>query len=267
MLRSPAVAGQFYPGTSDQLRAEVESYLIGSEEPQPALMAVCPHAGYVYSGRVTGQVLRRIEMPRRVILVGPNHRGIGAPVALMSDGAWATPLGEVELDGEMGRALKEQHSVISEDEKAHRFEHSLEVQVPFLQVMRPDILLTPLCLSYLGLDDCLQLGDILARAIESVGEPVLLLASTDMTHYETAKAAEQKDRQALERILALDPEGLFQVVRSQGITMCGVLPTTVCLCAALKLGAKSAELISYTNSGEVSGDYQQVVGYAGAIIT
>lgn len=266
MLRAPAVAGQFYPGSPEQLRTEVESYLQSGIEPQPAVLAVCPHAGYIYSGRVAGQVLSRVEVPRRVLLVGPNHRGLGAPVALMSSGGWQTPLGAVELDPELGQILKEHSDMVSEDSDAHRVEHSLEVQVPFLQILREDLLLTPLCISYLGLEECLELGAGIARAVRALGEPVLLLASTDMTHYESAQAAEKKDRQALERLLALDPNGLFHVVRGQGISMCGVLPTTVCLAAAIELGAQAAELVNYTNSGEVSGDYDQVVGYAGVIV-
>lgn len=266
MLREPAVAGQFYPASPQQLRTMVESYVDPQASPAPALVAVCPHAGYVYSGAVAGKVLSRVEVPRRVVVLGPNHRGVGAEAALMFRGGWLTPLGEVPLDQELGEKLLALSTLVEEDSLAHRYEHSLEVQVPFLQVLRRDFLLTPLCLGGLRLDECLQLGRELARAVGELEEPVLMVASTDMSHYISARQAEALDRKAIDRILALDPAGLYDTVRSLGITMCGVLPTTVALAAALELGAGRAELVEYTNSGAVSGDYDQVVGYAGLVI-
>lgn len=184
----------------------------------------------------------------------------------MSQGQWQTPLGEVELDAELGAQLLGRCSLLSEDHAAHMFEHSLEVQVPFLQMLQPELSILPICLSFLSFSECKQIGLSLAQAIRAVGEPVLMVASTDMTHYESAKAASQKDAKALERILALDPQGLFDTVRGLGITMCGVLPTTVCLVAALSLGASHARLVEYTHSGVVTGDDSQVVGYAGLIV-
>jgi AmmeMemoRadiSam system protein B len=266
MLRRPAVADQFYPGDPSSLSYTIDGYLKGHPQPQKALVAVSPHAGYVYSGRVAGQVLGGVEIPRRVVVLGPNHRGMGADAAIMSQGQWLTPLGQVELDAELGALLKENCALAAEDAHAHQFEHSLEVQIPFLQVLRRDFLLTPLCLGHLGYSECQELGQGLALAVKAISEPVLMVASTDMTHYESAEAAKQKDTKAIERILALDPRGLFDTVQGLGITMCGVLPTTVAMIAALELGASEAELIAYTNSGETSGDFQQVVGYAGLII-
>ena len=266
MLRAPAVAGQFYPGTHAQLAGQVAAFLETQVEPQPALVAVSPHAGYVYSGAVAGKVFSRVVVPPKVVLLGPNHRGLGAPVALMSQGAWQTPLGEVPLDAELGGELLEQSRLVREDHVAHQYEHSLEVQVPFLQARQPDLRLTPLCLSGLSLEQCQELGRDLAAVIQRAGEPVLMVASTDMTHYESAEQARDKDSRAIERIQALDPQGLYQTVLGQGISMCGVIPTTVCLAAALRLGAGQAELVAYTNSGEATGDMEQVVGYAGLII-
>ncbi|KMY65698.1 dioxygenase [Desulfocarbo indianensis] len=267
MLRHPVVADQFYPGDPGALRYMMDGFLKNRPaQPQKALAAVSPHAGYVYSGKVAGQVLGRLEIPGRVVVLGPNHRGMGADVAVMSQGHWLTPLGRVALDAELGSALKENCALVEEDSLAHQYEHSLEVQVPFLQALREDFMLTPLCLGRLGYEDCLQLGLGLARAIKAVAQPVLMVASTDMTHYESAQEAKAKDTKAIERILALDPKGLYDTVRGLGITMCGVLPTTVVLIAAKELGATQAELVAYTNSGEASGDYQQVVGYAGLII-
>jgi len=266
MLRRPAVADQFYPGDPSSLRYMIDGYLKGHPQPKKALVAVSPHAGYVYSGRVAGQVLGGVEIPRRVVVLGPNHRGMGAEAAVMSQGQWLTPLGQVELDGELGALLEQNCAMVQEDSLAHQFEHSLEVQIPFLQVLRRDFLLLPLCLGHLGYNDCLEVGQGLAKAIRATGEPVLMVASTDMTHYESAEAAKEKDSKAIERILALDPRGLYDTVRGLGITMCGVLPTTVAMISAKELGASEAELVAYTNSGETSGDYQQVVGYAGLVI-
>ncbi|MCB2185514.1 MAG: AmmeMemoRadiSam system protein B [Deltaproteobacteria bacterium] len=266
MLRSPAVAGQFYPGSPHELASVVDSFLDKEATPRPAIAAICPHAGYVYSGRVAAQVLSRVEIPRRVVVLGPNHRGVGADAAVMSQGQWETPLGRVDLDPELGGILTRGGGLFLEDASAHRHEHSLEVQVPFLQALRPDFLLTPICLGQLDWPSCRELGRELARAVAGLGEPVLLVVSTDMTHYESAEMAEKKDRRAIERILALDPQGLYETVMGLRISMCGVLPTTVALVAARELGASRAELVAYTNSGVTTGDYRQVVGYAGLII-
>ncbi len=266
MVRQPAVAGQFYPGRPQDLLAMVRQCLDPEARPTPAYLAICPHAGYVYSGPTAGKTLSRVAIPRRVIVVGPNHRGAGAAAAVMSQGQWLTPLGPVPLDAELGQRLLSGSRILSEDSRAHQMEHSLEVQVPFLQVLQPDLLLLPICLGWLDFDQCAEVGHDLAKAIAGLGEPVLLLASTDMTHYESAAAARAKDSQALERVLSLDPKGLYDLVRTRGISMCGVLPTTACLAAAIELGAASAELVEYTNSGAASGDFSQVVGYAGLIV-
>lgn len=267
MLRQPAVAGQFYPGNAAQLRAMIQGFLDPQAAPQPALLAISPHAGYIYSGGTAGKVLSQARIPRRVVVVGPNHRGAGHGAAVMSQGQWQTPLGVVDLDADLGAQLLGRCSLLAEDAAAHMFEHSLEVQVPFLQMLQPELILLPICLSLLSFSECRQIGNSLAQAIRAVDEPVLMVASTDMTHYESASAAQKKDSQALERILALDPQGLFDTVRGLGISMCGVLPTTVCLVAALALGATSARLVEYTHSGVVSGDHQRVVGYAGLIVS
>jgi len=266
MVRQPAVAGQFYPGRPPDLLAAVRECLDPEATPRPAILAICPHAGYVYSGPTAGKTFSRVTIPRRVIVVGPNHRGAGAAAAVMSQGQWLTPLGPVALDAELGQRLLSGSRILSEDARAHHMEHSLEVQVPFLQVLQPDLLLLPICLGWLDFDQCAEIGHDLAQAIAGLGEPVLLVASTDMTHYESAAAARAKDSQALERVLSLDPQGLYEIVRVRGISMCGVLPATACLAAAIELGATSAELVEYTNSGAVSGDFAQVVGYAGLIV-
>ena len=217
-------------------------------------------------GAVAGMVLGRVQIPQRVILAGPNHRGLGAVVALMSHGEWETPLGRVGLDPKLGGLLLKNCPLMREDETAHLQEHSLEVQVPFLQALRPDFKLSPLCLSSLGLDECLELGRGIAAAIKELGEPVLMVASTDMSHYEPAEQAKQKDMAAIGQILDLDPAGLYETVARRAISMCGVLPTAVLLEAAKGLGAQKAELVKYTNSGDASGNFNEVVGYAGLIV-
>lgn len=267
MIREPAVAGRFYPGSAGQLQAEVDSMLAVDVAPRQALLAVCPHAGYIFSGATTGKVLGRVVVPRRVALLGPSHQGVGKPVALMSRGQWKTPLGLVELDERLGDLLKKHGPFIEEDETAHKFEHSLEVIVPFLQRRQPDLLLSPICLMGIGAEDCLTVGGAIAGAIKELGEPALIVASTDMSHYISADKARQLDGLAIERVLELDPMGLHRTVIGQGITMCGVVPTAVGLAAAKELGAAKAELVDYTHSGKVTGDDQEVVAYAGMIVS
>lgn len=266
MLRQPAVAGQFYPADPGQLEQMVSGMLEVSPRPEEALVAVSPHAGYIYSGSVAGKVLGRVVVPPRVVVAGVNHQGLGSAAAVMGNGSWAMPLGEVPLDQALAADLLARCPLINEDPLAHQYEHSLEVQVPFLQVRQPDLRLTPLSLGHLSFEECVQVAQALAGAIAAAGEPVLMVASTDMTHYETAAEAQAKDQMAIDRMLALDPRGLYETVRGQGITMCGVLPTAVCLLAALELGASRAELVDYRHSGLVSGDNHQVVGYAGLIV-
>lgn len=266
MLRQPAVADRFYPGQPQELLATVRRCLDPAAHPQPALLAICPHAGYIYSGPTAGKTLSRVSIPRRVIVAGPNHTGAGVAGAVMSQGQWLTPLGAVDLDAELGALVLARSQILQEDHRAHQYEHSLEVQVPFLQVLQPELKLLPICLGGLRFNQCAEVGRALAGAIRAIGEPVLLLASTDMTHFESASAAEAKDSQAIARILALDPQGLYETVAGLDISMCGVLPTTALLVAALELGATSAELVEYTNSGPASGDFHRVVGYAGLIV-
>lgn len=266
MVREPAVAGRFYPAGPEVLAAEVDDMLQTDEEPQPALAVVCPHAGYIYSGQVAGQVFGRVMVPQRVLLMGPNHSGRGRPVALMSRGQWRTPLGLVNIDDQLGQAILDRVAYAEEDEAAHRAEHSLEVQVPFLQRRQPHARLTPLCLSLMSAERCVDLGRALAEIISALGEPVLIVASTDMSHYLPAMRARDLDSLAIKHILALDPVGLHQTVVGQGISMCGVVPVCVALAAAVALGASRAELVAYTNSGKVTGDENDVVAYAGLII-
>jgi AmmeMemoRadiSam system protein B len=265
MDREPAVAGRFYEGDGVALAREVRALLITPAPPRPALGVVVPHAGYMYSGGIAGAVFARVAVPPAVIVLGPNHTGLGRPAALWpSGGGWRTPLGTVPVAAALTEALAA-GGAVTLDRAAHLHEHSLEVQLPFLVVARPDVQIAALCLGPLDLEACERVGQAVAAAARGSG--ALVVASSDMSHYIPAAQAQVKDRHAIDRILALDPEGLHHTVRHEGITMCGVIPATVMLFAARALGAKRAELVRYGHSGEVTGDDDQVVGYAGLIVS
>jgi AmmeMemoRadiSam system protein B len=262
MIRQPAVAGQFYTGDGKKLRAELEALIPVAAMKEKVVGIVAPHAGYIYSGGVAGAVYGRIEIPPTVIILGPNHHGFGARAALYPDGEWLTPLGVVTIDTLLADLIRKHAPLVEEDSTAHHYEHSLEVQVPFLQFIRPDVAIVPLCLGFNDFASCRSLGEGLARAIREYGREVLIVASSDMTHYEAAAEARARDELAIRELLGLKPEGLLQVCRSERITMCGVIPATVMLVAALELGATKAELVKYATSGDVTGDNRQVVAYA-----
>ena len=267
MIRQPAVAGQFYPGTEQALRRELQHVIPENSLKQRVIGVISPHAGYIYSGSTAGKLLAGIAIPRTVIILGPNHHGNGSLAALSPEDGWQTPLGTVPIEKRLARLIQQQVPAVQEDTVAHLQEHSLEVQVPFLQYLRPDVTIVPICLAFGDYAGCEIVGNGIAAAIKEFDEPVLILASSDMTHYESAERAKQKDSLALERTLALDPQGLVQVCRSNRITMCGVIPAAVMLVAAKALGASSTELVGYTTSAEVSGDYNQVVAYAAVTVS
>jgi len=269
-LRAPAVAGRFYPGDPDDLRAEALGYLSEAsstnQAPVRALGCIAPHAGYMYSGHVAGAVFARIDVPRRCIVLCPNHTGMGRALAVMSEGAWQTPLGDVAIDGELAAALKQRFPALQEDAAAHRAEHAVEVELPFLLLRQPELTFVPIALGTGHFESLEQLGKAVADVISAQADPVLIVASSDMNHYESDMVSRAKDHRAIERILTLDPCGLFDVVTQQSISMCGLGPAVVMLTAARQLGAKSAELVKYATSGDVSGDRDMVVGYAGVVV-
>ena len=269
MSRSPAVAGQFYPANKDALTTMVSELMpeIPTAKRQNVLAVISPHAGYIYSGGVAGQTFSRVNIPEDVVILGPNHHGHGAPLALMNDGIWDMPMGPVSMNPLLSELILKHASAIVVDNEAHRFEHSLEVQVPFLQSQQPALKIAPIVVSQVSLEVCQATGQALAKAINELGRPVLMVASTDMTHYESRESATVKDHLALDKITALDPQALYETVITRGITMCGIMPTTIVLAAAKALGASKATLVRYTDSGETSGDIDQVVGYAGLIIS
>jgi AmmeMemoRadiSam system protein B len=268
MEREPAVAGRFYPGEPDRLRAEVARHLGAAPAVAPvcAIGVLAPHAGYMYSGPVAGATFASVEVPARAIVLCPNHTGLGAAASLWADGGWRTPLGRVPVDRGLAAALAA-CPLVEADHAAHALEHALEVELPFLQARRPDVAIAPLCLGPLDLEECEALGKAVAAAARSCSPAALVVASSDMSHYLPADEAERQDRRALDALLALDPERLHRTVRREGITMCGVVPATVMLFAARELGATAARLVRYASSGDVTGDRSSVVGYAGAIVT
>lgn len=265
-LRRPAVAGRFYPSDRNVLLADVQSYLSPLKEGKRAIGCVVPHAGYIYSGHVAGAVFAELEVPRRCIVLCPNHTGMGRPLSIMSEGAWETPLGIVPIDTGLGDSLKRAFPALSEDKDAHRVEHGAEVELPFLQARRPNFSFVPITLGTGQFDVLEALGSAIAEVVLAQNEPVLMVASSDMNHYESDEITRVKDRKAIDRILALDPIGLFDVVVNQDVSMCGFGPTIAMLTAARRLGASSAELIRYATSGDISGDRDMVVGYAGVIV-
>lgn len=266
MIRQPAVAGQFYSGSQAGLRNELHQLIPATPAKRSVIGVISPHAGYLYSGATAGKLLAGIEIPRIVVILGPNHRGRGALAALAPEDGWQTPLGVVPLEKRLCRLISQEIPAVQLDSLAHAQEHSLEVQVPFLQQLRPDVAIVPLCLAFGDYAGCELLGKGLASAIRVYDEPVLILASSDMTHYESVDAAKQKDSLALERVLALDAQGLVEICRAKRISMCGVIPAAVMLVAAAALGARQSELVAYTTSGEVTGDLHEVVAYAAVAV-
>jgi len=266
MRRQPAVAGQFYPASPDKLRNELERLIPVTAEKRRVKGIIAPHAGYVYSGGIAGKAYGMIDIPGTVLILGPNHHGVGEPAALYPDGEWLTPLGPVSINTQLNELITKHTPLVREDRLAHRMEHSLEVQIPFLQFLRADITCSAICLGHGDFDALAEIGEGIAAAIREYGEDVLIVASSDMTHYESAASARRKDNLALDKVLALDPRGLLQVCLAERITMCGAVTAAVMLVAAAKLGATQAELIAYGTSGDVSGDNQQVVGYAAVLV-
>jgi len=269
MIRKPVVAGQFYPGSAAELDREVRSMLAKAapREAQPTILAMVPHAGYVYSGEVAGRTLGQANLADNLLLLGPNHTGLGAPLAVWNRGEWLTPLCSLEIDEALADALIESDARLSADQDAHVGEHSLEVMVPFLCALKPRPRAVPVAVSAQRLSDLAGVARNMASVIKALPEPVSIVVSSDMSHYVPADRARDLDSLALSAIRQMDPVGLYSTVREMGISMCGVLPMTLGLMIALELGASKAEVAAYANSGDVSGDFDRVVGYAGVLVS
>lgn len=269
MLRLPAVAGRFYPSDSTQLSAYIRQY--SQPDLQHAAIAVkaclVPHAGYIYSGHVAGAVFARVALPQKIIVLGVRHYPRGEPAAILSSGAWRTPLGDAPIDERLAEALRKACPLLCEDSVAHSTEHSLEVQVPFLQVLAPGFAFVPIALGTVLFESLVSVGEGMAQVLRDWKERVLLLTTSDLNHYEDDATTRVKDRKAVDRLLALDPRGLYDTCRNEEISMCGLGPAVAMLTALNRLEVKKAELVKYATSADVSGDRSQVVGYAGMIFS
>ena len=268
LVRHPAVAGRFYPRDPETLREEVRTYLspTPAQKPVRALGCIVPHAGYVYSGHVAGAVFAGLEIPELCIVMCPNHTGMGRPLAIVSKGAWETPLGDVPLGTDFAAALKRQCPLLQEDSAAHRSEHAAEVELPFLQMRQPKLKFVPIALGSGEFEPLEQLGLALADVIARQTQSVLIVASSDMNHYESDAITRVKDHLAIEPILRLDAGALYDAVTLHHISMCGFGPAVAMLTAAKKLGATTADLVKYATSGDISGERDAVVGYAGIVV-
>lgn len=266
IIRMPAVAGQFYPATISALERCIKGLTDVKGKKQNIIGAVSPHAGYVYSGSVAGAVFSRLDIKETNIVLGPNHTGSGQTFSIMGTGVWRMPFGDVQIDEKLAQDLCRGCGLLKEDMAAQAYEHSIEVQLPFMQYFKKDFKFVPIVISYSELKLYKQLGIDMANVIKQQKKEILIIASTDMTHYEPHEIAKSKDQKAIEAILALDEDLLFKRIHDLDISMCGYAPTIVMLAAAKVLGAKKAELIKYQTSGDTSGDYKSVVGYAGIII-
>ncbi len=270
-VREPAVAGRFYERTAERLARQLDDCFTAGERGDgskaPFIGAVVPHAGLMFSGHVAASFYATYELPRRYFILCPNHTGAGHFAATQVAGAWRTPLGDVPIDSALAQAVMTRTKLIREDSVAHAREHSLEVQLPFLQRLRPDFTFAPLCLGAHRYEVAEEIGEAIAAVIASESEPVGIVASSDLNHYENQQTTLRKDQIAIDRILDLDPRGLWDDVATFDVSMCGFIPVTTMLVAARRLGATGASLIRHATSGDVSHDYAQVVGYAACAIT
>ena len=279
-LRQPAVAGSFYDGDSKSLNIQIENCflhkigpgeipLVNPKRQNNTIGLISPHAGYIYSGPVAANGFYKIALsgkPDTIIILGPNHRGFGEDVSIMAEGKWKTPLGELEIDAEMAEDILKNSKIIKNDKKAHQYEHSIEVQLPFIQyIFGKDIKFVPICMTRQDINTDIEIAQSICSSV--VDKNILIIASSDFTHYEPQEYAESVDKQAINAILEFNPKKLYDIIYRQNLTMCGPGPITVMLIVCETLGAKKAELLKYATSGDVSGMYDQVVGYASLIVS
>jgi MEMO1 family protein len=269
MLRLPAVAGRFYPSDPVELTALVRKYTKPPRPGMPARVRAClvPHAGYEYSGHVAGTVFRSIALPSKILILGVRHFPRGEPAAILSQGAWRTPLGDAPIDEPLANTLREGCPLLREDSVAHAAEHSLEVQVPFLQILQPRFTFVPVALGTIHFEHLVSIGEAIARVLRATQENVLLLTTSDLNHYENDAKTRVKDGKAIEQLSAMNARGLFDTCRKENISMCGLGPAVAMLTVLNAFGAKKADLLKYATSADVSGDREAVVGYAGMIFS
>jgi AmmeMemoRadiSam system protein B len=269
VLRLPAVAGRFYPSNPAELIATIGRFTKTESTVEKVAVKACllPHAGYVYSGAVAGAVFSRIVLPRKILILGVRHFPRGEPAAILSSGAWRTPLGDAAIDETLAQALRVACPLLREDSVAHSQEHSLEVQLPFLQVLAPEFTFVPVALGTVRFEDLVSVGDAVGRMLEESRDEILLLTTSDLNHYEDDATTRVKDQKAIERLLALDARGLYDTCRNERISMCGLGPAVAMITALRRLGMQHAQLVRYATSADVSGDASAVVGYAGMIFS
>ncbi len=270
MKRSPAASGRFYPDSEFALRKKIESCM-RAKPGSRAIAVVAPHAGYDFSGRTAGAVFSEVKVPGTAIILGPNHWGAGEDFAIMSEGTWEMPFGDVRIDSEVAASLMRACDLLQEDDSAHESEHSLEVEVPFLQYVNLDVQIVPIAIASMNEASLESLGTSIAETIKSSAKEILIVASTDMSHTERSNPAKQeevrqKDMMAVGAVLELDAKKLLRVVKEERITMCGPAPVVAAITASKLLGATKARLVSYTTSYDTTGDYGYVVSYAGIVI-
>jgi hypothetical protein len=269
MLRFPAVAGQFYPGNPQELANLVHRFAQSDSSQEKIRVKAClvPHAGYVYSGQVAGAVLGQIQIPQKILVLGVRHFPGGESAAILSEGAWRTPLGDAPIDSQLASALKKNCPLLKEDTVAHAQEHSLEVQLPFLQILKPDFQFVPIALGTIRFEELQTIGEAIGQALVESREVIFLLTTSDLNHYENEATTREKDLKAIARLQAMDPRGLYDICRTESISMCGLGPAVAMLFALRKLGAMRAQTILHTTSAAISGDYGRVVGYVGMIFS
>jgi AmmeMemoRadiSam system protein B len=269
MLRMPAVAGRFYPSDPAEVTALIKKFTNPNKSEAPIRAKAClvPHAGYMYSGHVAGAVFARLVLPRKIVILGVRHFPRGERAAILSAGAWRTPLGDGPIDEALAEALRAACPQLREDSVAHSAEHSLEVQVPFLQALIPGFTFVPIALGTVQFDELVAIGQGIAKVLADTSEEILLLTTSDLNHYESDATTRVKDRKAVERLLALDAQGLYDTCRNESISMCGLGPAVTMLTALNRLGSKNSELVRYATSADVSGDVDAVVGYAGMLFS
>ncbi len=267
-VRKPVVAGQFYPSSAAEINKQIESFLDKNAVKKDALACILPHAGFTYSGRVAVETVSRINIKDTIVLLGPNHTGNGAAFSIQAQGAWQTPIGEVVIDADLARKILRHSKYLKDDSAAHLYEHSLEVELPILQYFKKSFQIVPISILSDEPGSLKEIGEAIAVGIkESQAKgSVLLIASSDMTHYEPQAQAVKKDKAAIQAILGLDEELLTREIQELNISMCGYAPVCAMLASVKLLGAKYGELIRYQTSGDVTGDTTSVVGYAGIII-
>ncbi len=267
-IRSPAVAGQFYLSSRQGLKNQIETLVDKKTAKLDIISCVLPHAGYMYSGSVAGQTISQLIIKDKIILLGPNHTGYGAKYSIMTEGAWQTPLGEVSIESDLAKDILSRSRYLKSDFAAHTYEHSLEVEIPFFQYFKDDFKIIPILFLSDEFDALLEIGKDIANAVKErdLKGSTMIVASSDMTHYEPQSEAQTKDRAAIQAILELNENRLIDVIQRLNISMCGYAPVIAMISAAKLLGAKTGRLIKYQTSGDITGDKSSVVGYAGIVI-